>query len=40
MLESSEGSSSEVNSPVSLAEAEEGKIAGGDKTMENLDLEA
>jgi hypothetical protein len=39
MLESSEGSSSEVNSPVSLAEAEEGKIAGGDETMENLDLE-
>jgi hypothetical protein len=39
-LESSEGFSSEVNSPVSLAEAEEGKIAGGDKTMENLDLEA
>jgi hypothetical protein len=38
--ESSEGSSSEVNSPVSLAEAEEGKIAGGDETMENLDLEA
>jgi hypothetical protein len=31
MLESSEGSSSEVNSPVSLAEAEEGKIAGGDE---------
>jgi hypothetical protein len=39
MSESSEGSSSEVNSPVSLAETEEGKIAGGDKTMENLDLE-
>jgi hypothetical protein len=39
MLESSEGSSSEVNSPVSLAETEEGKIAGGDETMENLDLE-
>jgi hypothetical protein len=39
MLESSEGSSSEVNSPVSLAEAEEGKIAGGDETMENFDLE-
>jgi hypothetical protein len=38
--ESSEGSSSEVNSPASLAEAEEGKIAGGDETMENLDLEA
>jgi hypothetical protein len=39
MSESSEGSSSEVNSPVSLAEAEEGKIAGGDETMENIDLE-
>jgi hypothetical protein len=39
MSESSECSSSEVNSPVSLAEAEEGKITGGDETMENLDLE-
>jgi hypothetical protein len=39
MSELSEGSSSEVNSPVSLAEAEEGKIAGGDETMENFDLE-
>jgi hypothetical protein len=39
MSESSEGSSSEVNSPVSLAEAEEGKIAGGDETIENFDLE-
>jgi hypothetical protein len=39
MSESSEGSSSEVNSPVSFAEAEEGKIAGGDETMENFDLE-
>jgi hypothetical protein len=39
MLESSEGSSSEVNSPVSLAEPKEGKIAGGDETMENFDLE-
>jgi hypothetical protein len=39
MLESSEGSSSEVNSPVSLREAEEGKIAGGDETMENFGLE-
>jgi hypothetical protein len=37
MTESSEGSSSEVNSPVSLAE--EGKIAGGDEIMENFDLE-
>jgi hypothetical protein len=40
MSESSEGSSSEVNSPVRLAEAEEGKITGGDETMPNLDLEA
>jgi hypothetical protein len=40
MSESSEGSSSEVNSPVSLAEAEEGKIVGGNETMENPDLEA
>jgi hypothetical protein len=39
MLESSEGSSSEVNSPVSLVEAKDGKIAGGDETMENFDLE-
>jgi hypothetical protein len=39
MSESSEGSSSEVNSPISLVEAEEGKIAGGDKIMENFDLE-
>jgi hypothetical protein len=37
--ESSEGSSSEVNSSVSFAEAEEGKIAEGDETMENFDLE-
>jgi hypothetical protein len=40
MSKSSEGSSSEVNSPISLAEAEERKITGGDETMENLDLEA
>jgi hypothetical protein len=39
MTESSEGSSSEVNSPVSFAEAEERKIAEGDKNMENFDLE-
>jgi hypothetical protein len=39
MSESSEGSSSEVNSPVSSAEVEEGKFAGGDETMENFDLE-
>jgi hypothetical protein len=40
MSESSKGSSSKVNSPVSLAEAEERKIAQGDETMEHLDLEA
>jgi hypothetical protein len=39
MSESSEGSSSEVNSPVSFLETEEGKITEGDETMENLDLE-
>jgi hypothetical protein len=39
MSESSEGSSSEINSPVILAEIEEGKITGGDETMENFDLE-
>jgi hypothetical protein len=39
MSESSESSSSEVNSPVSLVEAKEGKIAGGDEIMENSDLE-
>jgi hypothetical protein len=38
MSKLSEGSSSEVNSPVSLAEVEEGKFAGGDETMENLAL--
>jgi hypothetical protein len=39
MSESSEGSSSKVNSSVSLAEIEERKIAGGDEIMENFDLE-
>jgi hypothetical protein len=41
MLESLEGSSSEVNSPVSFAATEiaEGNIAEGDKTMKNFDLE-
>jgi hypothetical protein len=39
MSESSEGSSSKVNSPVSFAEAEEGKIVESNKTMENFDLE-
>jgi hypothetical protein len=40
MSESLEGSSSKVNSPISLAEAEERKIAEGDETMENFELEA
>jgi hypothetical protein len=40
MSESSEGSSSEVNSMISLAEVEERNIAGGNETMQNLDLEA
>jgi hypothetical protein len=41
MSESSEGSSSEVNLPVSFVETEKekGKIAEGDKTMEKFDLE-
>jgi hypothetical protein len=41
MSESSKGSSSEVNSPVSFAEIEtkEREIAEGDETMENIDLE-
>jgi hypothetical protein len=34
-----EGSSSEVNSPVSKGEVQEGKIAKGDEIMENFDLE-
>jgi hypothetical protein len=38
MMEYSEGSSSEVNSPVSLGEVQEGKIAEGDETIENFDL--
>jgi hypothetical protein len=38
MSESSEISSSEVNSPVGLAEAKERKIAGGDEITENFDL--
>jgi hypothetical protein len=36
MSKSSEGSSSEVNSPVSFAEAEEGKIAEGYETWRIL----
>jgi hypothetical protein len=41
MSESSEGSSSEVDSPVSFTETEieEREIAEGDETMENFDLE-
>jgi hypothetical protein len=38
MMEYSEGSSSEVNSPVSLGEVQKRKIAEGDETMENFDL--
>jgi hypothetical protein len=37
-MEYSEGSSSEVNSPVSLGEVQERKITEGDETMENFDL--
>jgi hypothetical protein len=36
MLESSEGSSSEVNAPVSPEEAQKGEIVEGDKTVENI----
>jgi hypothetical protein len=39
MMEYSEGSSSEVKSPVSSREEQERKIAKGDETMENFDLE-
>jgi hypothetical protein len=39
MSESSECSSSKVNSPISFAEAEEGKSTEGDEIMENFDLE-
>jgi hypothetical protein len=39
MAESSEGSSSEVNSPVSFTEAEERKIVEGDENMIFFDLE-
>jgi hypothetical protein len=37
MMEYSEGSSSEVNSPVSLGEVQKGKIAEDNETMENFD---
>jgi hypothetical protein len=39
MMEYSEGSSGEVNSPVSAEEVQEKKIIEGDETVENLDLE-
>jgi hypothetical protein len=38
MLEYSEGSSSEVNSLVSLGEVQKGKIAEDDEAMENFDV--
>jgi hypothetical protein len=37
MMEYSDGSSSEVNSPVSLEELQKGKIAEDNKTVENFD---
>jgi hypothetical protein len=37
MVEYSEGSSSEVNSPVSLGDVQKGKITEDDETMENFD---
>jgi archaellin len=37
MMEYSDGSSSEVNSPVSLEEVQKGKIAEDSKTVENFD---
>jgi hypothetical protein len=38
MMEYSEGSSSEVNSSISLGEVQERKIAEGDKTVKNFNL--
>jgi hypothetical protein len=38
MMEYSEGSSSEVNLPVSLGEVQKETIAGGDETMENFNV--
>jgi hypothetical protein len=38
MIEYSEGSSSEVTSPVSLGEVQKRKIVEGDETMENFNL--
>jgi hypothetical protein len=39
MMEYSEGSSSEVNSPVSSGEVQKGKIVGGDEAMKNFNVE-
>jgi archaellin len=39
MMEYSEGSSSEVNSPVSSEEVQKGKIVEGDEAMENFNVE-
>jgi hypothetical protein len=39
MMEYSEGSSSEVNSPVSLGEVQKGKIVEDDEAMGNFDVE-
>jgi hypothetical protein len=38
MVEYSKGSSSEINSPVSLGEVQEGKITESNETMKNFDL--
>jgi hypothetical protein len=38
MMEYSEGSSSEVNSPVSLGEVQKGEITENDEAMENFDI--
>jgi hypothetical protein len=39
MMEYSEGSSSEVNSPISLEEVQKGKITEDNEAMENFDAE-
>jgi hypothetical protein len=39
MMKSSEGSSSEVNSPISLAEAQKGKVVESDEIQEKLAME-
>jgi hypothetical protein len=38
MMEYSEGSSSEVNSPISSGEVQKGKITEDDEVMENFDI--